>query len=348
MVLERASRECRGRGPGARGQVKNLAIIGGGSWGTALAIILAPRFPRVRLWAYEADLAARMRETRENDVYLPGCRLPRHVEVVDQLPAALHGAQIVLSAIPSHLVRGLYQQMLPFLNESMVFVSATKGLENGTLLRMSEVIQEVLPARVAVLSGPTFALEVARLEPTALVAASTDGTVAEIVQGAFSGPTFRLYANSDPIGVEIGGSVKNVVAIGAGVVHGLALGHNAMAALITRGLAEITRLAVAMGGVAQTLAGLAGLGDLVLTCSGDLSRNRMVGVELAHGRKLEEIVSSMKMVAEGVKTTNAVSDLAKRHSVEMPICEQMIQMLQFGISPREAIQRLMDRSLKGE
>jgi glycerol-3-phosphate dehydrogenase (NAD(P)+) len=328
--------------------VKNLAIIGGGSWGTALAIILAPRFPRVRLWAYEADLAARMRETRENDVYLPGCRLPRHVEVVDQLPAALHGAQIVLSAIPSHLVRGLYQQMLPFLNESMVFVSATKGLENGTLLRMSEVIQEVLPARVAVLSGPTFALEVARFEPTALVVASTDGALAEIVQGAFSGSTFRVYANSDPIGVEIGGSVKNVIAIGAGVVHGLALGHNAMAALITRGLAEITRLAVAMGGVAQTLAGLAGLGDLVLTCSGDLSRNRMVGVELAHGRKLEEIVSSMKMVAEGVKTTNAVSDLAKRHSVEMPICEQMLQMLQFGISPREAIQRLMDRSLKGE
>jgi glycerol-3-phosphate dehydrogenase (NAD(P)+) len=328
--------------------VKNLAIIGGGSWGTALAIILAPRFPCVRLWVYEADLAARMRETRENDVYLPGCRLPRHVEVLNQLPAALDGAEIVLSAVPSHLVRGLYQQMLPCLHESMVFVSATKGLENGTLLRMSEVIQEVLPARVAVLSGPTFALEVARFEPTALVVASTDGALAEIVQGAFSGSTFRVYANSDPIGVEIGGSVKNVIAIGAGVVHGLALGHNAMAALITRGLAEITRLAVAMGGVAQTLAGLAGLGDLVLTCSGDLSRNRMVGVELAHGRKLEEIVSSMKMVAEGIKTTNAVSDLAKRHSVEMPICEQMVQMLQFGISPREAIQRLMDRSLKGE
>ena len=332
--------------------MKNLAIIGGGGWGTALAIILAPRFPRVRLWVYEADLAARMSETRENDVYLPGCLLPRRVEIVTQLPAALDGAEIVLSAIPSHLVRGLYQQMLPFLNESMVFVSATKGLENGTLLRISEVIQEVLrnrlDPRVAVISGPTFALEVARFEPTALVVASTDGTLAETVQGAFSGPTFRLYANSDPIGVEISGSVKNVVAIGAGVVHGLGLGHNTMAALITRGLAEITRLAVAMGGAAQTLAGLAGLGDLVLTCSGDLSRNRTVGVELALGRKLEEIVSSMKMVAEGIKTTNAVADLAKRHSVEMPICEQMLQMLQFGLSPREAIQRLMDRSLKGE
>jgi glycerol-3-phosphate dehydrogenase (NAD(P)+) len=328
--------------------VTNLTIIGGGSWGTALAIILAPRFPRLRLWVYEADLAERMRATRENDVYLRGGRLPGHVKIVNQLPEALEGAEIVLSAIPSHLVRGLYQQMLPFLNESMVFVSATKGLENGTLLRMSEVIREVVSARVAVLSGPTFALEVARLEPTALVVASTDGTLAETVQAAFSGPTFRLYANQDTIGVEIGGSVKNVVAIGAGVVNGLGLGHNAMAALITRGLAEITRLAVAMGGSAQTLAGLAGLGDLVLTCTGDLSRNRMVGVELAHGRKLEEIVSSMKMVAEGIKTTNAVYDLAKRHSVEMPICEQMFQMLHFGISPREAIQRLMDRSLKGE
>ena len=332
--------------------MKSLAIIGGGSWGTALAIILAPRFPRVRLWVYEADLAARMRETRENDVYLPGCRLPRHVEVVSQLAAALDGAEIVLSAIPSHLVRSLYQQMLPFLQESVVFVSATKGLENGTLLRMSEVIQAVLQARMtprlAVISGPTFALEVARFEPTALVVASTDSALAECVQAAFSGPTFRLYANSDTIGVEIGGSVKNVVAIGAGVVHGLGLGHNAMAALVTRGLAEITRLAVAMGGTAQTLAGLAGLGDLVLTCSGDLSRNRMVGVELAHGRKLEEIVSSMKMVAEGIKTTNAVADLGKRHSVEMPISEQMLQMLHSQASPREAIQRLMDRSLKGE
>ena len=332
--------------------MKCLAIIGGGGWGTALAIILGPRFRRVRLWVYETDLAARMEETRENDVYLPGCRLPGNVEVVNQLPAALDSAEIVLSAIPSHLVRGVYQQMLPFLHESMIFVSATKGLENGTLLRMSDVIRDVLrnrlAPRVAVISGPTFAIEVARFEPTALVVASTDGTLSEIVQAAFSGPTFRLYVNSDPIGVETGGSVKNVVAIGAGVVHGLGLGHNTMAALITRGLAEITRLAVAMGGAAQTLAGLAGLGDLVLTCSGDLSRNRMVGVELAHGRKLDEIVSSMKMVAEGVKTTNAVAGLAKRHSVEMPICEQMFGMLHFGISPREAIQRLMDRSLKGE
>jgi glycerol-3-phosphate dehydrogenase (NAD(P)+) len=332
--------------------LKKLAIIGAGSWGTALAVVLAPRFPAIRLWVYETDLAARMQLSRENDVYLPGFRLAQHVQVTSQIPDALEGAEIVLSVMPSHLVRGLYGQMLPFLNDSMIFASATKGLETSTLLRVSEVIRQVLnphfTPRVAVISGPTFALEVARFEPTALVAASDDSAVTECVQSAFSGPTFRLYTSPDPIGVEIGGSVKNVIAIGAGVLHGMGLGHNAMAALITRGLAEMTRLAVAMGGRAQTLSGLAGLGDLVLTCTGDLSRNRTLGVELARGRKLDEIVNSMKMVAEGVKTTNAAADLAKRCSVEMPIADQMYQMLHFGKSPRQAIQNLMERSLKGE
>jgi len=332
--------------------LKNLAIIGAGSWGTALAIVLAPRFPRIRLWVYEADLAARMRVSWENDVYLPGFQLAEHVEVVSDLPVALEGAEVVLSVLPSHLVRGIYQKMLPCLHESMLFVSATKGLENSTLLRMSEVIREVLAAKmspqVAVISGPTFAKEVARFEPTALVVSSPDRGLADRVQAAFSGPTFRLYSTTDTIGVEIGGAIKNVVAIGAGVLHGMGLGHNPMAALITRGLAEITRLAVAMGAQPLTLAGLAGLGDLVLTCNGELSRNRTVGVELAHGRKLEEIVHSMKMVAEGIKTTNAAIDLAKRCAIEMPISEQMFQMLNFGVSPRDAIQRLMERSLKGE
>ena len=332
--------------------MKNLAIIGAGSWGTALAMVLAPRFPRIRLWVYETDLAARMRLSRENDVYLPGFQLAGHVEVVSDLRSALEGADVVLSVMPSHLVRRLYQEMLPYLHESMLFVSATKGLENGSLLRMSEVIREVLPTkmrpRVAVISGPTFAKEVARFEPTALVVASSDAGVADRVQGVFSGPTFRLYSSSDTIGVEIGGSIKNVVAIGAGVLHGMGLGHNPMAALITRGLAEMTRLAVAMGGQPLTLAGLAGLGDLVLTCNGELSRNRAVGVELAHGRKLQEIVGATKMVAEGVKTTNAAVELAKRYAVEMPISEAMFQVLNFGLSPRDAIQRLMERSLKGE
>jgi len=332
--------------------LKRLAVIGGGSWGTALAVVLAPRFSQVRMWMYESDLAERMCRTRENDIYLPGVQLPAHVSITSELAAALDRAEIVLSVMPSHLARGLFEQMRPLLNESMVFVSATKGLENGSLLRISEVIRDVLrPAfdpRVAVISGPTFAKEVARFEPTALVVASQDESLAATVQAAFSGPTFRLYSSPDPTGVEVGGSIKNVVAIGSGVLNGMGMGHNVTAALITRGLAEMNRLAVAMGGKPQTLAGLAGLGDLVLTCTGDLSRNRTVGVELAHGRKLDEIVSSMKMVAEGIKTTNAAVDLAKRYAVEMPIAEQMYQMLHFGVSPRDAIQRLMERSLKVE
>ena len=330
----------------------NLAIIGGGSWGTALAIVLAPRFERVRLWVYEPDLAQRMCTSRENDVYLPGFKVPPNVGVLNDLASALDGAEIVLSVVPSHLVRPLYKQMAPHLTPAMHLVSATKGLETGTLMRVSDVIRQVLEPdfvpRVAVISGPTFAREVARGDPTALVVASTARELAETVQTAFSGPTFRLYTSSDPVGVEIGGAVKNVVAIGAGVCHGLGLGHNAVAALITRGLAEISRLAMAMGGQPKTLAGLAGLGDLVLTCTGDLSRNRHVGLELAKGRKLDEIVESMKMVAEGIKTTSATVDLARRHSVEMPIAQQMHAMLQLGRPPQEAIRQLMERSLKGE
>jgi len=317
-----------------------------------LAIVLAPRFPELRLWVFEKDLAARICETRENDVYLPGTRLPEHIQVVSDLRVAVDEAEMVLSVMPSHHIRGLYQQMLPYLSSSMGFVSATKGLENDSLLRPSEVIHSVLlerfTPRVAAISGPTFAREVARRDPTALVVSSTDTAFAEQVQKAFSGPAFRLYRSSDTTGVEIGGAIKNVIAIGAGVVHGMGLGHNATAALITRGLAEMTRLAVAMGGQPQTLAGLAGLGDLVLTCTGELSRNRTVGVELARGRKLDEIVGSMKMVAEGIKTTAAAVALARRHTVEMPIAEQMYQMLHHGLAPGEAIRRLMERSLKEE
>ena len=333
--------------------MKQITIVGGGSWGTALAVVLASRFERIRLWVYESDLAARMQTTRENDIYLPGFQIPINIEIINDLALSVEGAEAILSVMPSHLVRQLYEQMTPHLVKSACFVSATKGLENHTLLRPSEIIRQVvenagLEPRIAVISGPTFAREVAQFEPTALVVASTDRDLAETVQAAFSSVTFRLYRSPDPIGVEIGGSIKNVVAIGAGVLHGMGMGHNALAALITRGLAEMTRLAAALGGEPRTLAGLAGLGDLVLTCTGDLSRNRTVGIELARGRKLDEIVGSMKMVAEGIKTTNAAVDLARRYEVEMPISQQMFQMLHFGVSPREAIQRLMERSLKGE
>jgi glycerol-3-phosphate dehydrogenase (NAD(P)+) len=329
-----------------------LAILGAGSWGTALSIVLAPRFDRVRLWVYEHDLAARMQSSCENDVYLPGLKLPDSVSIETSLAPALDGAEIVLGVMPSRHARRVYTEALPHLHSSMTFVSATKGVEQGTLLRMSEVLQKVAAERfapqVAVLSGPTFALEVARGEPAAVVIAANDLSVAERVQLAFSGPTFRLYTNPDPIGVELGAALKNVIAIGAGVCEGLGLGNNTLAALITRGLAEITRLAVAMGGQPKTLAGLAGLGDLVLTCSGELSRNRRVGIELAKGRPLAEIVASMPMIAEGIETCAAAVGLGERFRVDLPIIQQMHAVLYAGKSPREALRDLLDRSLKSE
>jgi glycerol-3-phosphate dehydrogenase (NAD(P)+) len=332
--------------------LKRLAVIGGGSWGTALSVVLAPRFERVRLWVYEQDLAERMRSSRINDVFLPGAALPANIDVTPSLPYAVEDAEIVLGVMPSHHARRVYDDLLPHLREDMLFVSATKGIENGTLLRMSQVLNDVagnrFPPRVGVLSGPTFAKEVARGEPAAIVIASHDPVLARTIQAAFSGPTLRLYTNSDPVGVEIGASVKNVIAIAAGVCAGLGLGANTMAALITRGLAEITRMAVAAGGQDRTLAGLAGLGDLVLTCNGELSRNRTVGFELGQGKKLPAILAGTRMVAEGVQTTYAATELATRLSVEMPITRQVYAILRGGRDPREALKELMERSLKEE
>ncbi len=332
--------------------MRALAIVGAGSWGSALAIVLAPKYERVRLWVNEADLAARMRVSRQNDVFLPGFSLPDNVEVATDLADALPGAEVVLGVMPSRYARQVYTAMLPWLARDTAIVSATKGLEKGTLLRMTEVIREVVgtrfPPRVAALSGPSFAREVAALEPTAVVIASEDLQLARAIQHAFSGPTFRLYTNTDPVGVEIGAALKNVIAIAAGVCHGLGFGHNAVAALVTRGLAELRRLASAMGGNPMTMAGLAGLGDLVLTCTGDLSRNRQVGIELAKGRTAGEIVASMTMVAEGVDTTAAAVELAQRFRVDLPITAQMDLILRGRRSPRSAIRELMERTLKDE
>jgi glycerol-3-phosphate dehydrogenase (NAD(P)+) len=269
--------------------------------------------------------------------------------VTVSLSETVKGAALILGVIPSHAARPTYSRLKPLLTSSQGIVSATKGLESNSLQRMSQVIYEVLPGQpVAVLSGPTFAREIAAGQPAAVAIASEDLEFSCTVQRAFSGPAFRLYTNGDPIGVEIGAALKNVIAIGAGVCQGLSLGHNTIAALITRGLAEITRLVVALGGQERTMAGLAGLGDLVLTCTGDLSRNRRVGIELAKGRHLHEIVSSMRMIAEGVQTTAAAVELAARHGVEMPIVQQMNAMLSHGRSPKEAVRELMERSLKGE
>ncbi len=330
--------------------MSRLAIIGGGSWGTALAVVLAPKFERTGLWVYEADLAARMNASRVNDLYLPSAALPGNVEVSSSMEAVLAGAETVLGVMPSHHARRLYGEVKRYAARGAGFVSATKGLEQGSLLRMSEVMREVLgpDAAIGVLSGPTFAREIARGEPAAVVVSSEDTGFAKAIQKAFSGPTLRLYTNADPVGVELGAALKNVIAIAAGVCAGLGLGNNTTAALITRGLAEITRLAVAAGGQARTLAGLAGLGDLVLTCNGELSRNRTVGFELGKGRTIKEILAGMQMVAEGVKTTEAAVELAARHGVEMPITRQMFAILHEGRPPREAVRELMERQLKEE
>lgn len=331
---------------------ESLAVIGAGSWGTALAIVLAPKFERIRLWGHEPALVDRMFSTRVNDVFLPGFSLPLNAEPTADLGYALGGAEIVIGVMPSRFARSVYRQVLPHVTANMRFVSATKGLEQGSLLRMSEVARDVISdrfdPRIAVLSGPTFAREVARGDPTAVVIASENQELAASIQRAFSGPTFRLYINDDPLGVELGAALKNIIAIGAGLCDGLGLGSNAVAALITRGLAEITRLAVALGGKPKTLAGLAGLGDLVLTCNGSLSRNRTVGIELAKGRTAAEIVNSMAMIAEGVETTAAACDLAAKRHIDLPIAQQIHAILQGRTSPQSAIRELMERDLKAE
>lgn len=334
--------------------MKKIAIIGAGSWGTALSIALSRsrKHHAISLWAYEAEVVESMRSWRVNEVFLPGFELPTGIAPTGSLAEALEGAQIILGVMPSTHARQLYAQVAKVMETGAVFVSATKGLEPETLLRMSEVIRQVIPAerapRIAVLSGPSFAREVARGDPTAVVIASDDAQLAAEIQEEFSGATLRLYSNSDVAGVELGGAVKNVIAIAAGVTEGLGFGHNTLAALITRGLSEMSRLAIALGGRPETMAGLAGMGDLVLTCTGALSRNRGVGVELGKGRKLEEIVGSMRMVAEGVSTTAATRTLALRMGIEMPITEQMHAVLYEGRSPRDAIRELMERRLKGE
>ena len=335
--------------------MSEIAIIGAGAWGTALAIVAGRSGRhRVRLWAHEKEVREAVTTRHVNDLFLAGQPIPESVRASNDLAEALHGAEIIVSVMPSHHCRRLFQSMQPLLTEQMVFVSATKGLEEGSLLRMTEVISQVLAShglapRIGAMSGPSFAMEVARGDPTAVTIASADTELTHTVQQALSDPRFRLYTNQDVVGVELGGALKNIVAIAAGVCDGLGLGHNSVAALITRGLAEISRLAVACGAHRETMAGLAGLGDLVLTCTGGLSRNRSVGVELGRGRRLPEIIAGMHgMVAEGVLTTNAAVGLAKAHAVEMPITEKMHAILHEGKSPREAIHELMTRSAKSE
>jgi glycerol-3-phosphate dehydrogenase (NAD(P)+) len=337
-------------------RMSEIAIIGAGAWGTSLSIVLGRKSThRIRLWAHEKEVRDSILSRRVNENFLPGHSIPDCVSITGSFEDALQNAEIVVSVMPSQHCRSVFQQMRPFVKPGMLFVSATKGLEEGTLLRMTEVISQVLGSdggftlSAGALSGPTFAKEVARGDPTAITIASSDKSLGETIQREFSDPRFRVYTNNDVTGVELGGALKNIVAIAAGICDGLGLGHNSIAALITRGLAEITRLVIACGGRQDTMAGLAGLGDLVLTCTGGLSRNRSVGVELGRGRNLAEIIASMHgMVAEGVFTTHAAVELARTRGIEMPITAQIDAILHHGKSPRDAIHDLMTRSAKSE
>ncbi len=326
------------------------AVLGAGSWGTALAAHLAASGRAVRLWARDERLAAEMTTDRSNARYLPGVEFPSSMEVTAALPVAVAGAEFVVLAVPSHGLRAVVRAVVPALPEGVVLVSATKGLEGDTLARMSEVVTDETGGRqsVVVLSGPSFAAEVVRRQPTALVVASDDPHAAARVQHELKSASLRLYGSDDVAGVEIGAALKNVIAIAAGVVQALDLGHNAVAALITRGLAEMSRLASAMGGRRETLAGLSGLGDLVLTCTGELSRNRRVGLELGRGRMLGAILADTPMVAEGIRTTAAALALGQRHGVELPIAAQMAEVLAGRRTPREALGCLMLRPQRGE
>ncbi len=334
--------------------MKKIAIIGGGAWGTALAMALAQssRAHRLTLWAHSADIVEMLGARRVNEIYLSGFELPAEVEVTSSLEKALAEAAIVLGVMPSAHARELYRATRPHVGPGVIFVSATKGLEPASHARISEVIAQEFGAdsasRIAVLSGPSFAREVAAGDPTAVVLASASASLASEVQEEFSGPRFRLYTNDDVIGTEIAGAVKNVIAIAAGICTGLELGTNAVAALVTRGLAEMTRLAVSLGGRRETLSGLAGVGDLILTATGELSRNRSVGIELGKGRQLSEILGSTRRVAEGVGSAAATLELARRAAVEMPITEQVHTVLTAGRVTRDAIRELMERRLKQE
>lgn len=331
---------------------ERIAVVGAGSWGTALANLLAKKGVDTILWSYEAEVAEGIRNGRRNPNYLSEIVLDPSLQVTESLPEAVREADVVVSVSPSHVVRQVMGQAAPHLREDALVVSASKGIEEGSLQMMDGVLAEVLGSeharRMAFLSGPSFALEVALEHPTAVTMASRDDAAAERGQELFQTDYFRVYTSPDVVGVEIGGSLKNVIAIAAGVVDGLGLGHNTRAALITRGLAEITRLGVAMGADPLTLAGLAGMGDLILTCTGALSRNHTVGVELGRGRSLEDILGGMTMVAEGVRTARAARELSRQAGVEMPIVEEVYGVLYEGGSPREAVDNLMLREPKPE
>ena len=332
--------------------VEDIGIIGAGAWGTALALLLADKGHDVALWMYEPNLAEETAYTRENRVYLPGFKLPTSIKITTSLEIAVKNKSVVLAVMPSHTMRSVSKQFVSFLSHDAIIVCASKGIEINTLMPLSEVLKDVLPVNfhhmLCFLSGPSFAKEVAQKMPTAITLASYDTAIGEEIQSILSNRYFRVYTNPDIIGVELAGSLKNVVAIAAGVLEGMGYGHNSMAALITRGLAEMARLGIAMGAKLETFSGLAGMGDLVLTCTGGLSRNRTLGVRLGKGEKLPEIMKGMQTVAEGIMTTKAARDLAEKYTIDMPIVNEVYRLLYEGKDPKLAAGDLMERQLKGE
>lgn len=329
-----------------------VGVIGAGAWGTALGQLMADKGSQVMLWAFEPEVAEEINRLHENRTFLPGITLPENLHATTSLPECLTDRELIFSVVPSHAVREVMTQAAPHLPQGVPLVSASKGIENETLMTMCEVLEDVLPIvyhpMLAFLSGPSFAREVAQKHPTAVSIAARFEKLAVALQQMVSGPTFRVYTSTDVVGVELGGALKNTIAIAAGAADGLGFGHNTIAALITRGLAEITRMAVKKGANPLTMAGLSGMGDLVLTCQGGLSRNRQVGQKLGKGMKLEDIVSDMRQVAEGIRTTKSIHHLAEREDIEMPITECVYRILYEDLPAKQAVVALMSRRLKKE
>jgi glycerol-3-phosphate dehydrogenase (NAD(P)+) len=326
-----------------------IAVLGAGSWGTTLADLLVRRGCTVRLWAHEREVVESINRGGENSLFLAGCPLAEGLTATTDAVAAATGADVILTVAPSHVLRRVVDAARPGIGRDALVVTATKGIEPGSLLLMSQVLEELLPRhKVAALSGPSFALEVYQRQPTAVVAAARHRDTAEAVQGVFATSRFRVYSSTDVIGVELAGAIKNVIAIAAGILDGLGLGNNPRAALVTRGLAEMTRLGVALGADAMTFAGLAGMGDLILTATGALSRNRALGVALAGGQSFEQYSASQRSVAEGATTARSALALAERVGVELPICRQVAAILFEGRTAAQAVEDLMERTLKSE
>ncbi len=326
-----------------------IGVLGAGGWGTTLADLLARKGHSVRLWAFEQEVVEAINARHENPVFLPGCALDQSLSATQDALAAVRDAEVVVTVAPSHVLRRVVELARTGIPVGAVLVSATKGIEPGTLALMSQVLEEAVPGHpVCALSGPSFALEVFQQQPTAVVAAASRYETAETVQAVFATPRFRVYSSRDMVGAELGGALKNVIAIAAGILEGLGLGNNPRAALITRGLAEMTRLGVAMGADPLTFAGLAGMGDLILTTTGALSRNRALGMALAAGQTLEQYAAAHRTIAEGANTAKAAIELATRQSVELPICEQVAGILFDGKPARQAVVDLMERTLKSE